>query len=161
MPETLAAEDIAKATAVRDNSVDIVSAYSIAYSSAFHQHRDGEAGAFLETCLAYSGFAAPATREALMSDAAVFQARRKKRPDLAEQWLADMPAVTQLPGLQARAAAAIHEARGEIAAASTELEKYEQAVLALPNPVSREITLRFVARWKSELQMQSGGQPSH
>ena len=34
----------------------------------------------------------PALREALKSDAAVYQARRRKRADLADQWLAEIPA---------------------------------------------------------------------
>ena len=151
MPETLPAEYIAKAIAVRDNSADTVTAYSIAYSAAFQQHKDAEASQALETCLAYSSFAAPATREALMSDAAVFQARRKKRADISEQWLAEIPPTTQFPGLRARTEAAIFEARGEKAIALKKLDEFEKAILTLPNPVSREISLRFLQRWKAEL----------
>jgi hypothetical protein len=151
MPEALPAEYIAKAIAVRDNSADTVTAYSIAYSAAFQQHKDAEAGQFLEICLAHSGFAAPTTREALMSDAAVFQARRKKHTDIAEQWLAELPATTQFPGLRARTEAAIFEAHGETAAALKKLDEFEKAILTLPNPVSREISLRFLKRWKTEL----------
>jgi hypothetical protein len=94
LPESTPAAILARATAVRDDSADTVSAHAFAYSAAFHQRKDGEAARRLETCLAHSGHAPPIVREALMSDAAVFQARRRRRADLADQWLAVMPART-------------------------------------------------------------------
>jgi len=45
-----------------------------------------------------------------MSDAAVFLARKRKRADLAEQWLDALPQVTQVPWLRIRAEAGILEA---------------------------------------------------
>src|SRR5262245_5217085 len=79
LPESLSADFLAKATAVRDDSADTVTAHAITFAAAFHQHKDGEAAQRLETCLAYASRATPTVREALMSDAAVFQARRRKR----------------------------------------------------------------------------------
>lgn len=151
LPEALPAHDLAKAVAVRDDSIDTVSAHAIAYSAAFHQHKDTEAGQMLETCLRYSSHAAPALREALMSDAAVFQARRRKRVDLAEQWLAVMPA--SMPWLRTRVEAAILEGRGDVEAASRKLDHYEDTILSLPLPseVQRDMLLRAARRWKSEL----------
>src|SRR5262249_62124124 len=105
LPEALSADCIARAVAIRDESVDTVTAHAIAYSAAFHQHKDAEAGQLLETCLQYSRSAAPGLRAALMSDAAVFQARRRKRPDLAEKWLSAIP--PSPPWLKRRAEAAI------------------------------------------------------
>ena len=151
MPESLPTDYVAKAISVRDNSAETVAGYAIAYSRAFHLHQDAEAASLLETCLAHSSFSAPAVREALMSDAAVFQARRRKRPDIAEQWLAAMPARPQFPGLRARAEAAIFEAQGEIEAATRKLEEFEAEVGTLSNPAQREIVLRMLRRWKSEL----------
>ncbi len=151
MSESLPADYIAKAISVHDDSLETVVAHSIAYSRAFHLHQDAEAASLLETCLAYSSFAEPAIRDALMSDGAVFQARRRKRPDIAEQWLAAIPARPQLPGLRARTEAAILEARGEIGAASRKLEEFEAEVGTLSNPMQREILLRMLHRWKSEL----------
>lgn len=151
MPESLPADYVAKAISVRDDSAETVAAYAIAYSRAFHLHQDTEAASLLETCLAYSGFTARAVREALMSDAAVFQARRRKRPDIAGQWLAAMPARPQFPGLRARSEAAIFEARGEVEAATRKLEEFEAELGTLPNATQREILLRMLRRWKSEL----------
>src|SRR5215475_11530878 len=72
LPESLPADCLAKAIAIRDNSVDTVVSHAIAYSAAFHQRRDAQSGQLLETSLQYSSYAAPAVREAMMCDAAVF-----------------------------------------------------------------------------------------
>lgn len=48
-----------------------------------------------------------------MCEAAVFQARRRGRADLAEAWLEDVPAATAIPGNREHAEAAILEARGD------------------------------------------------
>jgi hypothetical protein len=151
LPESLSADFLAKAVAVRDESVDTVTAHALAYWAAFHQDKDGEAGQLLETCLGYAGHATPVVREALMSDAAVFQARRRKRADLAEQWLADIPVTTPRPWLRSRARAAILEARGDIGGASRELEDVEAAIRALPDDSRRATQLRLLQRWKSGL----------
>lgn len=154
MPEALPAQALANAVAMRDDSIDTVTAHAIAYFAAFHLRKDAEAGQLLETCLRYSRHAVPAMREALMSDAAVFQARRRKRPDLAEQWLAVMPAATPLSWLRTRVEAAILEERGDIDAASRKLDLYEDSMRSLPLPseAQRDMLLRLVRRWKSELQ---------
>jgi hypothetical protein len=131
-PESMSADPLAKATAVRDESTDTVVAHAFAYSAAFHQHHDAEAAQMLETCLRYAGHAAPAMREGLRSDAAVFQARRHKRPDLAEQWLAEIPVNTPHRWFRSRAEAAILEARGDVAGARGKLADVESALLALP-----------------------------
>lgn len=152
MPEDLSAGDLRAAIAIRDESSETVIAHAAAYFSAFHQHKDAEAGEVLETCLRYSGHA-PAMRDALMSDAAVFQARRRNRPDLAERWLAAIPAAPGRLWLRIRAEAAILEARGDAAAASTKLDEYERALRSLPVPseAQRAMLLRLVQRWKSDL----------
>lgn len=151
LPELLSADALAKATAVREPSADTVIAHAIAYSAAFHQHQDREAGQMLETCLTHSSHAAPAVREALMSDAAVFQARRRKRADLAEQWLAAIPVTTQHPWFRSRAEAAIREANGDVAGAKSKLDEVETAILSFPENARRETLLRLLQRWKSDL----------
>jgi len=151
LPESYSADALAKATAVVDDSADTVTAHAIAYAAAFHQHHDDEAGHFLEMCLAYSGRAAPVVREALMSDAAVFQARRRKRAVLAEQWLADMPTTSQFPWLRSKAEAAILEANGDVAGAVAKLAALETAILSFPRSAQRETSLQLLQRWKSEL----------
>jgi hypothetical protein len=151
LPEALSADFLARAIAVRDASADTVKAYAIAFLAAFHQHKDGEAAARLETCLENSSHATPVLREALMSDAAVFQARRRKRADLAEQWLAAIPVKTQHPWFRSRAEAAILEAKGDVAGAVGKLAEVEAAILALPKNAQRETVLRLLQRWKSDL----------
>jgi hypothetical protein len=151
LPEALSADFLAKAIAVRDDSVDTVTAHAIAFSAAFHQHKDSEAAQQLETCLEYSGRASPVVREALMSDAAVFQGRRRKQADLAEQWLAGIPVTTQNLWIRSRAEAAILEAKGDVDGAMKKLVETETAILAFPESARRETLLRLLQRWKSEL----------
>ena len=150
-PESLPADYLSKAIAVCDRSADTVTAHAIAYSAAFHQHRDLEAGHLLETCLKFSNSPAPGFREALMSDAAVFQARRRKRADLAEEWLAKIPANTPQSWLRSRAEAAVLEAHGDFEGADRKLDECEKAIRALPNATQREVLLRGLRRWRSEL----------
>ncbi len=151
LPESMSAALLAKAIAIRDDSADTVTAHAIAYSAAFHQHLDAEAGQMLEICLQYASYGAPAVREALMSDAAVFQARRRKRPDLAEHWLAGIPAQTQHPWFRSRAEAAILEGNGDVDGALRKLGEVETEIRSLPNNAQREGLLRLLQRWRSEL----------
>jgi hypothetical protein len=151
LPESLSADFLAKAIAVRDASSDTVKAYAIAFWAAYHQHQDGEAGQRIETCLAYSGHATPVLREALMSEAAVYLARRRKRADLADQWLSGIPATTRFPWYRSRAEAAILEAKGDVDGAMKKLAETETAILALAKNAQRETLLVLMQRWKSEL----------
>ncbi|HEX7285253.1 MAG TPA: M50 family metallopeptidase [Candidatus Angelobacter sp.] len=154
MPESLSPAYLSKAIVVRDQSPDTVSAHSLAYSAAFHQHKDEEAAGMLEVCLQYSGYTAPVVRHALMTDAAVFQARRRRNPEVAQQWLAELPKTPEIPWLRPRAEAAILEAQGDLPAAIKKLDETERLILAAPNQAQREISLRFIHRWQSELKAQ-------
>jgi len=151
LPESLSADFLAKAIVVRDASADTVKAYALAFSAAFHQHKDREAGQNIETCLAYSGHATPALREALKSDAAVYLARRRKRADLAGQWLAEIPVNAAYAWFRSRAEAAILEAEGDVEGALKKLAETEASLRALPKNAQRETLLRLLLRWKSEL----------
>lgn len=151
LPESLSADWLAEAIAYRDDSPDTVSAHGIAYAAAFHQHKDAEAGQRLETALQHASFAAPVQREALMSDAGVFQARRRKRADLAEQWLALMPQTPHCQWLRARVEAGILEARGDVEGALRKLDEVERIVQGWPDRARREWTMRLLARWREEL----------
>lgn len=150
-PEKMTPEFIAKAIAIEDNSPDTVTAHAIAYAAAFWQHKDDEAARLLETCLRHSNLAAPSQRHGLASDAAVFQARRRKRVDLAQGWLAELPARTEYPWLRPRAEAAILEAQGDAAGARKKLDEVEKLVSASPNQAVREMSLRGLRRWIDEL----------
>jgi hypothetical protein len=98
-----------------------------------------------------SGHATPALREALKSDAAVYQARRRKRADLADQWLAEIPVTAQYAWYRSRAEAAILEAEGDVEGAMKKLSETETALLAIPKSAQRETLLRLLQRWKSDL----------
>ena len=98
-----------------------------------------------------AGHAAPILSESLMSDAAVFQARRRKRTDLADQWLAGIPVKTQHSWFRTRAEAAILEAKGNVDGAVRKLAEVEAAILALPRNALRNTSLRLLERWKSDL----------
>jgi hypothetical protein len=154
--EALSPEYIALLTAITDRSSDTVSAHAVAYSSAFHQHDDRRAGQMLETALKYSGYAAPIQREALMAEATVFQARRRKRADLAEAWLQSMPAATEMPWLRAWAEAALLEVRGAPEKALSKLEEAAGAIRAGANKVQRDISLRSLEKWRADLRAASG-----
>jgi hypothetical protein len=151
LQENLTPEFLAKAVAFQDKSPDTFVAYALAYAAAFWQHKDDEAAQALETCLRYSNFVAPSQRQAIMIDAAIFQARRRKRIDLAEQWLGDVPQKTEYPWFRSRGEAAIFEARGDISGAINKLEEVEKMMIATPNQALREMSLRGVRRWKAEL----------
>lgn len=152
MPESFSSSFLAKALAIRDNSPDTVAAHAIAYAKAFYEHDDREAARVLEICLQYAGYVAPIMRESLISDTAVFQARRRKRLDLAEQWLGDIPQKTELPWLRCRAEAAISEAKGDTEGALKKLKEVERMMESMPDQEMREISLRFHRRWITELQ---------
>jgi hypothetical protein len=151
LPEALSGDYLAKAVAVSDDSADTVTAHAIAYAAAFHQHKDSEAAQRLETCLVYASRAVPLVREALMSDAALFQARRRKRADLASQWLDAIPETTPNPWLRSRAEAAILEAKGDVAGALRKLTEVELFINTIPSPAQREAQLHLLQRWKSDL----------
>ena len=151
-PEKMTPEFIAKATAIEDRSPDTFTAHALAYMAAFWQHKDDEAARALEACLRHSSLVSPSQRHSLITDAAVFQARRRRRIDLAEQWMADLPQKTEYPWLHPRCEAAILEARGDLPGALGKLDEMEKLVLANPNQALREISLRNLRRWKSELE---------
>lgn len=150
-PERLPDEFLRKAIAVKDNTPDTVAAYAFAYASAFASHDDVRAAECLETCLQYSAYASAFTQEVLMSEAGVFQARRRKRVDLAKQWLAAMPAKMPVPWFRTLVEAAILEADGDVQGAIRKLEEAEKLILATPNHALRESAHRSLLKWKSEL----------
>jgi hypothetical protein len=151
-PDRMSPEFIAKATAIEDQSPDTLVAHALAYAAAFWQHKDEEAARLLETCLRHANMAAPSQRQGLAVDAAIFQARRRKRADLAQQWLAEVPPKAEFPWLRPRAEAAILEAQGDLDGARKKLDEVEKLISSSPNQALREMSLRGVRRWKAELQ---------
>jgi len=153
MPEAVSPAYLAKAVALRDKSPDTVAAHALAYSTAFHQHKDDEAAAMLEVCLQFANYTSPLVRASLMSDAAVFQARRRRNRVLAQEWLAAVPESREIPWLKTRAEAAILQTQGNIPAALEKLDEAEKMMRASTNEARREISLRFLQRWQAELKM--------
>jgi hypothetical protein len=150
-PENLSPDFIAKATAVRDESPDTAAGYGLAYAAAWYKNDPDYAAQLLETCLEYSQFSAPIMQQALKADAAIFQARKRYRVDLAEQWLSEVPEKTLLPGLRSRAESAILEAKGDIEGALKKLDEVERAVMTIHDSYQRAVSLRLLQRWKREL----------
>src|SRR6185437_6486604 len=152
MPEAMSPKYLAKAVALRDKSPDTVAAHVLAYSTAFHQHKDDEAAAMLEICLQYASYTSPLVRASLMSDAAIFQARRRRNLVLAQEWPDATPDSSgEIPWLKTRAEAAILQTQGNIRAALEKLDKAEKMMRASTNEARREMSLRFLERWKREL----------
>jgi hypothetical protein len=90
-------------------------------------------------------------QEALRCDAAIFQARKRKRVDLAEQWLSEIPEKTLLPGQRLRMESAILEAQGNIEGALEKLDEVESALMAIHDGYQRPVSLRSLQRWKRQL----------
>ena len=151
LPENLDREMLDRATAVADRLVDTVAGHLVAYAAAFHLNRDAEAARLLETALQYYPYTWLPWKQELMVHAAVFQATRGGRVDLAEQWLKDLPQKLQIPGLREQAEAAILEGRKEPEAALAKLGQSEKAIAGMPHGFERDQKLRSVARWQNEL----------
>jgi hypothetical protein len=149
--DDLRTDFLAIATAVQDDSPDTVSAHTIAYWAAYYKHDDAEAARLLEVCLKYLGFAAPLIREAVLTDAVIFQARRRKRTDLAQQWLAEIPEKTIIPEHRFAADAAILEGQGDLQGALRKMDEAETVISGLADPIRRKLSLRNLQRARSEL----------
>jgi hypothetical protein len=150
-PKNLRPDFLALTTAVEDDSPDTVAGNACAFSSAYGRHEDFEAARSLETCLRYAGSAPPGMREALIADAASFQAKRRKRMDLAQQWFADLPEKTILPEIRIMAEAAILEGQGDIQGALKKLDEAEKVIVSQATPDRRDLSLRSLKRSRDEL----------
>jgi hypothetical protein len=139
---------IAQAIAVCDDSPDTVMAHVIAYAAAWDRSAE-ETAEFLETSLRYSNFTWPQMQEAIFSDAGVFQARKRKRPDLAREWLADLPSRPAQTRL--RIEAAILEIENDIEGALNKLDEIEKAILKVHDAMQKQLSLKGLQRWRSEL----------
>lgn len=105
-PDKMSPELLAAATAVRDRSIDTVTAFAFAYSAAMSRRQYDEAAIALDACMEFAAHARPNLRAAIISDAAVYHAAIRKSPELARAWLQDLPA-NAAPRLRERAEAAI------------------------------------------------------
>ncbi|HEY6253899.1 MAG TPA: M50 family metallopeptidase [Candidatus Angelobacter sp.] len=157
-PEKLNPQFLAMAVAIEDESPDTVNAHVLAFASAYGKHDDPEAARLLEVCLRHSGRVWPALREAAFLNAAIFQAERRKRADLAEQWLADLPEKSLFPQNRLNAQGAILQSRGDIAGALKKLDESEAMVLHMAPSPKKEAALRALQKWRAELLEQTSSQ---
>jgi hypothetical protein len=152
LPETLASNDLADVVALRDDSPDTMGAHALAWSAAYYRREEDEAARLLDLALQHSGRGEPAVRLSLLSDAGVFQARRRKRIDLAKAWLAELPPPVAAAWLGERIRVAIAEAEGDVDGAARRLEARERELVAVRDPVQRTQMVTLTRRWRSELQ---------
>jgi len=150
-PESLSPDFVNAAAAVRDDSFDTIAGHLLVYLSRFYRRDDAGASDALEVCLERAGTMPQPIRESLMCEAAVFQGRRRMRADLAESWLEDIPPETTFPGIRLQAEAAILEARGDRSGARQLIEQVEALLTDRPNLPARDLSLRLLRRWRSEL----------
>ena len=129
-----------------------VVAHSIAYARAYYQKNDAVAADHLETCLASSGWATPAIRYVLMIDAAMFQANRRHRVDLAELWLADVPTDGTTKRYRLTAEGAILQARGDFEAALLKITECIKQAESISDERRRHRTLEKLSQWKAEVE---------
>lgn len=151
-PEDLEPGFLGLATAIQDNSVVTVHGHQLAYLSAYYRHDDAEAARLLEICLQHSHCDSPRLRESLFGSAVDFQANRRKRVDLARQWLSDIPEKPLTPGLRPHMEASILEGEGDIQGALKKLDEAERVVRDSPGSVEEKLILRFFCRWRKELE---------
>jgi hypothetical protein len=135
-------------------SLETFNASTREYSVALREKRDSDAAKFLEICLAHLDFVD--NREEWFLQAVSFLAIRRKRFDLAQQWLEDIPTKTSIPSLRTEAEAAILVGRDQIQEALQKISASEQLVSAMPNGVDRERKLRSLLKWKTEILIETG-----
>jgi hypothetical protein len=156
--ESLSADLIASAITTRDKSLETVLAHSFAYSAAYNLHKDNEAAELLETCLKYSSYAPSLLKEANIANAGIFQAERRKRIDLAEQWLAELPSNPEVPYARFMVEGAILETQGDFSGALGKVDEIEKAILSTTEAGQQQSALRPFAKWKAELQQKIASQ---
>lgn len=143
---------IVSLTGEPDKSLETVLAHWLAYAVAYDHHKDSEAAELLETCLRYAGFATPSLREALIANAGIFQAGRRKRIDLAEQWLGDLRGPLHVPYRRLMVEGAILEAQENFSGALEKVHEIEKAILTTSKPEQQQASLRQFAKWRAELE---------
>jgi hypothetical protein len=151
VPQKMSARWIGAATAIRDGSADTVSAHALAYAAALSNRAFTEAGELMDVCLQFVAHGRPGIREALISDAVVYQAGVRHAPELAMAWLQDLP--RKAPAwFRVRAEAATLEEGGLFMDAWTKLDALEKTL------VSTDPRLPLIRNWKAGLQNRSNAQ---
>ncbi|PYP83881.1 MAG: hypothetical protein DMG65_23520 [Candidatus Angelobacter sp. Gp1-AA117] len=158
-PKDLRPEWIAMATAIRDDSAQTMMAHLLAYSAAWYRSTVEETGHLLEIVLEHAKHATGEVRAGLICEAGVFQARKCGSADLAREWLADLHKEEQSPVYAVYVEAAILEAEDNIPRALAKLDEAENLALALPNGSKKRLKLKWLKRWRSELQTLPGSVP--
>jgi Peptidase family M50 len=150
--EMLSPALIAEATAIRDDSLATVLAHEVAYFRAFCLKDNSTAEHCLETCLLFSRRYSSAMRTELIGEAAIFQAKRRKRIDLARQWLADLPNDEVGKSLRPRVEGNIAEAEGQFEQALLKVEICQKQAERIANEQTRNVRMARLAKWKEEIE---------
>jgi len=87
-----------------------------------------------------------------MANAAIFQADRRHRVDLAEQWLADVPIDGTTKDYRLRGEGAILEARGDFDAALLKITECIKEAESISDERTRHRTLAKLSEWKDEVE---------
>jgi hypothetical protein len=119
------------------------------YSVSLRDNHDSDAGRFLEMCLAHLDLSDE--REEWFAHAVHFQALKRKRLDLAREWLEELPVKTQIPGLRLQAEAAILQAQDDIQGALQKLEESASLASKMPENTKKRQVLQALKEWKTEI----------
>ena len=153
--ESISPELLATATAVRDKSSETFWAHLIAYAAAYTQKKDDEAARLLEVCLQYLGYAPSSLREIAIANAGIFQADRRKRIDLARQWLGDLPQNLKVPHRRLMVEGAILEAQQDFLGALQKVSEIEKAISSNLDLKRQQAALKPFAKWRAELEQKA------
>src|SRR5262249_25699335 len=137
--ESISSDLVAALIKARDKSLETLLAHLLAFRPLYEQHQDDQAAQLLETCLECSGFAPTSIREMLIVNAGIFQAGRRKRVDLARQWLADLPPNPKANHRRFMVEGAILEAQENFIAALEKVDEIEKTILAATEPGKQQL----------------------
>lgn len=129
-----------------------LAANSEAYRTALKDKRDDDAAIALEKVLALLDYSD--NREEWFFQAVSFQAIRRKRFDLAKQWLDDIPQETEVPGLHLQGEAALLVGHNQLREALEKIDQCEALVSRLPENYTKERKLQSLQKWKRELRQE-------
>jgi Peptidase M50B-like len=145
---------------IKDGSSQQVVANWLAYAKATAAEDHEVAALHLESCLVASPAIAQDLREELIIEAAQFQALRRKRPDLAREWLAlEQSGKARARRFHAEALILYGENQGEQA-----LAKAEQGLASIggvPEGTAHNIEEQALRNLKDALQKYRAGNPDH
>ncbi len=147
--EAIGKYDMGKWANINDQTSDQV----IANWAAYRENKDHieVAAQHLENCLVHSSIATPELREEIIIEAAIFQAIRRNRVDLARAWLSeDKSGKKRLNRYFAEAM--ILRGEGQTEQALTKIDEALDYIATIPNGALRAKQESAFKKWKVELE---------